>query len=94
MIDHITDEPCRTTTEFTGTILAATGASITTCGVIANNILLDHIIAMQVWVLSNLLLMIWAYGFARKWWDGGLSGAMLCLMYAFMLVSGLWGLVQ
>lgn len=94
MIDDITDEYYYTTPDFIGTTISAVGAAVSVCGVIANNILLDHIVAMQVWVLSNLLLMVWAYGFYKKWWDGGLSGAALCLMYAFMLVSGVWGLMQ
>lgn len=75
-----------------GADLVVIGALISCIGVTANNIFLNHIFAMQIWVLSNTLLMIWAYGLWKKWWDGGISGFALTVMYAYMLVSGVYGL--
>jgi len=77
-----------------GPVLAITGSAIATIGVIANNILLDHILAMQIWVVSNVLLLVWAYGYTHKWWNNALSGMALVVMYAVMLVSGVWGLLM
>ena len=77
-----------------GADLAVLGTIVSSCGVVANNIYLDHILAMQIWVISIIILCLWAFGLYKRWWDGGVSGAALCLMYAFMLVSGVWGLMQ
>ena len=77
-----------------GADLAVLGTIVSSCGVVANNLYLNHILAMQIWVISNIILCLWAFGLYRRWWDGGISGAALCLMYAFMLVSGVWGLMQ
>jgi len=77
-----------------GADLAVLGTIVSSCGVVANNLYLNHILAMQIWVISNIILGVWAFGLYRRWWDGGISGVALCLMYAFMLVSGVWGLMQ
>lgn len=77
-----------------GPPIAISGSVIATIGVIVNNVQLDHVTAMRIWVASNLLLMIWAYGFTRKWWSNSLSGMALTSMYAVMLVTGVWGLMQ
>lgn len=75
-----------------GADLAVFGAVISCIGVIANNIQMDHILAMQVWRFSNIILLGWAYGLYRKWWDGGISGAALVGMYGFYVVTNEWGL--
>ena len=77
-----------------GLDLAVIGSIISCVGVIANNILLDHIMAMEIWMVSNIFLFIWSYGLYRKYWDGGISGAVLCGMYAFYSITNLWGLMH
>lgn len=77
-----------------GLDLAVVGCIISCVGVVANNLMLDHILAMQIWMFSNLVLLVWAYGLYRKWWDGGLSGLVLCVMYLFYTVTNVWGLMH
>ncbi len=74
--------------------IAALGTAISCLGVIANNISLDHILAMQLWALSNPLLLIWAIGNYRRWWDGGLSALALIVMYGIFSITNLYGLHQ
>lgn len=74
--------------------LAVIGSIVSCIGVIWNNIFLDHVAAMQIWALSNLILLCWSFGLWKKWWDGGLSGLVLCLMYAFYTVTNVYGLVM
>jgi hypothetical protein len=67
---------------------------ISVLGVIFNNLLLNHIAAMQVWTASNALFAIYFYGRWKGKWDGGLCDEIMCGLYLFMLVSGVWGLMQ
>ena len=75
-----------------GADLAVIGAIISCAGVVANNIWLDHVLAMHIWRFSNLILLVWAYGLYKKWWDGGISGAALVGMYGFYVVTNEYGL--
>ena len=77
-----------------GLDLAVFGSIISIIGVIFNNLLLQHETAMLIWVVSNVLLMTFFYGQYKRWWDGGLSSEVVCAMYAIMLVSGIWGLMN
>lgn len=65
---------------------------ISVIGVAYNNLLLQHTTAMIVWSVSNALFAIYFYGRWKKWWDGGICDEIMCGLYLFMLVSGLWGL--
>ena len=77
-----------------GLSLASVGLIISMAGVIANNLLLNHILAMQIWIPSNTLYCIYFFGRTRGWWNGHLGDGLMCINYAFMLVSGIWGLMQ
>lgn len=77
-----------------GLDLVVLGSIISVIGVVYNNIILNHIAAMQIWTVSNLLFVIYFYGRWKNWWDGGVSNAVMCGLYLFMLVSGIWGLTQ
>lgn len=77
-----------------GLIIATIGSLITSTGVVANNILLDHVLAMTIWVPSNAIFTIYFYGRMKEWWNGHLSDAVMCATYALMLVSGILGLIQ
>jgi hypothetical protein len=61
-------------------------------GALANNLYHLHRTAMEIWTVSNILLAIWAVGYFIGVWEGGLSGAALCVMYVIFLVSNWWGL--
>lgn len=76
-----------------GLDLAVIGSAISIVGVLLNNVFLLHREAMLVWVVSNIILMGYFYGHWKDWWNGGLSSEVICLMYAVMLVSGVWGLM-
>lgn len=78
--------------ENVGLDLAVFGSAISIIGVLSNNILLNHILAMQIWVFSNLIFVVYFYGRYKNWWDGGISNMVMCFMYVVMLMSGLWGL--
>lgn len=90
--DDITGEQYTSTAELLGIALAVTGTLVSCAGVIANNLILDHVMAMYVWRISNIILFFWAFGLWRKLWDGGISGAALCGMYAFFAITNEWGL--
>jgi hypothetical protein len=82
-----------TTPARVGLALVLCGTTISVIGVVLNNLLLNHIAAMQVWSVSNLLFAIYFYGRYKGWWDGRVSDEIMCGLYVFMLVSGLWGLM-
>ena len=75
-----------------GPVLAISGSLLSIIGALMNNLYLDHIGAMKVWIFSNLLLLAWAYGYDREYWDGGLSGKALVVMYLVFTISNFYGL--
>ncbi len=75
-----------------GLLLAISGTIISIVGTLVNNISLDHTMAMWLWMLSNPLLLCWAYGCYKKWWDGALSIEALAVMYLCFTVSNFYGL--
>ena len=75
-----------------GTLLAVAGSAVSIAGACINNLWHRHRLAMQLWMLSNLLLLAWAVGYDFGWWDGGLSGKALVAMYAVFSVTNLYGL--
>lgn len=91
--DTITGERIFTLVD-AGLDIAVLGSIVSCIGVVWNNVFLDHTTAMQIWMVSNLILLVWSYGLYRKWWDGGLSGLVLCLMYMFYTVTNIWGLMH
>jgi len=80
--------------ENVGLDLAVFGSIISVIGVIYNNLFLQHETAMFIWCLSNILLMVFFWGQYKHWWNDGISSEVICGMYGFMLVSGLWGLLN
>ena len=81
------------TDTYTGSILVVAATIISIFGVLLNNVFLWHIYAMCVWSFSNLLFVAFFYGQYRGWWNGNLPSAILCGLYAFMWVTGIYGLV-
>jgi hypothetical protein len=80
--------------EVYGTAIVAISTIISMIGVAFNNVALDHIAAMQVWMISNVMFAVFFYGQYKKWWNGGLPSAILCGFYVFCFITGLYGLVQ
>jgi hypothetical protein len=47
---------------------------------------------MEWWCVSNTIFVVYFYGRLKGQWDGGIPDALLCINYAVMLVSGIYGL--
>lgn len=77
-----------------GSALAIIGTIISIVGTIANNVWHRHILAMQIWAVSNVMLLAWSIGNYYNFWSGGLSGISLSIMYFIFTVSGIYGLVK
>ena len=77
-----------------GAILAVSGSIVSVIGTCYNNLWHRHITAMKIWAVSNALLLIWAMGLSCDWWDGGISGVSLVLMYAIFSITNAYGLFK
>jgi hypothetical protein len=77
-----------------GLSLAIVGSVISCIGVVANNILLDHVLAMVIWRASNYIFVVYFFGNWRNWWDGGLSAGVMCVLYAVFAATNEWGLMN
>ena len=78
--------------ESIGIILAIGGSTVSICGAAANNLFLDHVLAMRLWRISNWVMLVWAVGYTMSWWNGGLAGVALVAMYATYAVTNEYGL--
>jgi hypothetical protein len=76
-----------------GQFLIVVGSIVTSIACIYNNLFLDHILAMKIWRISNILLFCWAFGFWRKWWVDGLAARALVAMYSVFIVTNELGLI-
>jgi hypothetical protein len=79
--------------ETIGYILSIFGAVVGILGSLINYLLLDHNTAIIVWMFSNPVLAIWAYGGSKKWWEGGLSHSMLMYMYITYTIAGFFAII-
>ena len=78
--------------ELVGTAFAVLGSIMSVIGALTNNLRHDHHRAMEWWMYSNILLLVWCAGNLGGLWNGGISiGAMMC-MYLIFTVSNVWGL--
>jgi hypothetical protein len=77
-----------------GNYLAMLASTVSITGVIFNNVLLMHVVAMRIWSVSNLLFVIFFFGQYIKLWNSGLSSATICITYVIMFVTGIYGLMQ
>jgi vacuolar-type H+-ATPase subunit I/STV1 len=76
-----------------GSILTIIGSAIGSIGTIVNSLWLHHNLAILVWMISNPILLVWAIGGHKKWWEGGLSYAALIIMYLVFTLSGIYAIV-
>ena len=78
--------------ELVGTAFAVLGSIMSVIGALTNNLRHDHHRAMEWWMYSNILLLVWCAGNLGGLWNGGISiGAMMC-MYLIFTASNAWGL--
>jgi hypothetical protein len=75
-----------------GSVLAVSGAALTIIGTLVNSIWLDHIAAMGIWLFSNPIMLAWAIGYDREYWDGGLTGKALITLYLVLTILNAYGL--
>ncbi len=76
-----------------GFILSIVGSAIGIIGTLVNSLWLHHNLAILVWMISNPILLLWAIGGHKKWWDGGLSYMALVIMYLVFTVSGIYAII-
>ena len=77
-----------------GTALSIVGSIISIVGTCYNNLLHAHLRAMQVWMISNIILLAWSIGNYLGYWEGGLSGLALAVMYSIFSVTNLYGMMK
>lgn len=73
----------------TGYLIAIVGSIISVGGTIANNLLLNPVMARELWLMSNPLLLVWCEGMERAWWTNGLGLRSIKWMYTFYTVTGI-----
>ena len=72
---------------YIGGALLIVGSAISLYGAHANNIWLDHNLALRIWNISNVIMLVWAVGLSRKWWDGGLPAIAMIVLYAYYTIT-------
>lgn len=77
-----------------GMVLAVTGSSLSLLGGVANNLLLNHVVAMQLWAISNPLLLLFIMGVYDGKWKNGIGLLFVGGSYAFFFVTGILGLMK
>ena len=75
-----------------GASLAIIGSCLSIVGTLINNLELDHNRAMEVWMISNPLLLLWGIGYLAGLWNGAVSVGSLCVMYLVFTVTNWYGL--
>lgn len=75
-----------------GILLAAIGSIISIYGTIINNLVFNHVRAMIIWAFSNTILMLWAFGQAFGFWNGGVSSVFLCSMYSVFTATNFYAM--
>ena len=73
-----------------GAALGIAGSVVALIGSLAVNLLHDQLLAREIWLLSNPLLLAWAIGAQKKWWGNGLGIGAIVTMYAVYTVTGIF----
>ena len=72
-----------------GAALGIAGSVVALIGSLAVNLLHNQLLAREIWLLSNPLLLAWAIGAQKKWWGNGLGIGAIVMMYAIYTFSGI-----
>ena len=72
-----------------GAALAIGGSITALIGSLAVNLLHDQLLAREIWLLSNPLLLAWSVGAQKKWWGNGLGIGAIVGMYVVYTVTGI-----
>lgn len=76
-----------------GAALGIAGSVVALIGSLAVNLLHDQLLAREIWLLSNPLLLAWAIGAQKKWWGNGLGIGAIVGMYGVYTFSGILSFV-
>ena len=72
-----------------GAALGIAGSVVALIGSLAVNLLHDQLLAREIWLLSNPLLLMWAVGAQKKWWGNGLGIGAIVTMYLVYTITGI-----
>jgi hypothetical protein len=72
-----------------GAALGIAGSVVALIGSLAVNLLHDQLLAREIWLLSNPLLLAWAIGAQKRWWGNGLGIGAIVMMYAIYTITGI-----
>jgi hypothetical protein len=75
-----------------GWALIIAGSALGVCGGIANAISL-HDFAIDIWVVSNALLFVWAVGYVKKYWNTRVSIEVLAVLYAIYEIQNIYAIL-
>jgi hypothetical protein len=75
-----------------GWLLILSGSGLGIIGGIINAIAL-HDLAIDIWMVSNLLLLMWAIGFIKGWWNKKISVEAIAIMYAVFTICNIYAIV-
>ena len=76
-----------------GAALGIAGSVVALIGSLVVNLLHDQLLAREIWLLSNPLLLAWAIGAQKKWWGNGLGIGAIVGMYLVYTVTGILSFV-
>ena len=71
-----------------GAALGIAGSVVALIGSLAVNLLHDQLLAREIWLLSNPLLLAWAIGLQRGYWKNGMGVGAVTVMYISYTVVG------
>ena len=72
-----------------GAALGIAGSIVALIGSLAVNLLHDQLLAREIWLLSNPLLLAWAIGAQKRWWGDGLGIGAIVMMYLIYTITGI-----
>lgn len=76
----------------TGWLLIILGSGLGIIGGVVNA-LTYHNLAIDIWMVSNLLLLCWAIGFIKGWWNKKISVEAIAIMYAVFTICNIYAIV-
>jgi hypothetical protein len=76
-----------------GWLLIIAGSGLGIIGGVINAIAL-HNLAIDIWMWSNLFLLVWAIGFIKGWWNKKISVEALALMYAVFTICNIYAILM
>ena len=71
-----------------GAALGIAGSAVALIGSLAVNLLHDQLLAREIWLLSNPLLLGWSIGLQRGYWKNGMGVGAVTVMYISYTVVG------